>query len=304
MNYPTRTRVRVLSRNHPLSSGARGLAYGPGRPGGMLPFSPRSRSSGKIRLVLGLVIAAVSLMSYLGSKEYNPVTGEEQYIGIPRQQEIALGQQSAPELIQQFGGLHPDPQLQMVVDRIGQRVVERSRAVSAEWEFDFHLLADAQTINAFALPGGQIFITSALFDRLETEGQLAGVLGHEVGHVIARHSTQRIAKENLRNGVTLAVVLGTGADPRAADMAGQLISMKYGREDELESDVLGIDFMSDAGYDPRSMLGVMEILASASGGERPPEFMSTHPNPENRMARIQAAIDAKFPGGVPAGLSP
>jgi predicted Zn-dependent protease len=87
-------------------------------------------------------------------------------------------------------------------------------------------------------------------------------------------------------------------------MAGQLISMQYGREDELESDALGVDFMSDAGYDPRAMIGVMEILASASGGESQPEFMSTHPNPENRMDRIQAAIDAKFPGGVPDGLSP
>lgn len=299
-----RVRVRVLSRQHPLLGGERGLAYGPGRIGGMDPFRPRGRSMGKVRLLLGLVIAAFSLISYLGSKEYNAVTGEEQHIGIARHQEVALGQQSAPQLVAQFGGLHPDSQLQAFVDQVGSRVVERSRAAQAEWEYDFHLLADDETVNAFALPGGQVFITAALFERLETEGQLAGVLGHEIGHVIARHSTQRIAKENLRQGITLAVVLGTGVDPRTADIAGQLISMKYGREDELESDVLGVDFMSDAGYDPRSMMGVMEILASAGGGERPPEFMSTHPNPENRIGQIQAAIEAKFPQGVPAGLEP
>lgn len=287
-----------------MALGGRGYGYGPGRPGGMAPFGPRNRSMGKVRLLIGLAVAVFSLISYAASKEYNPVTGEDQHIGIAKHQEIALGQQSAPQMIQEFGGLDPDPQLQAVVDRVGERIVRRSRAADTEWEFDFHLLADPQTINAFALPGGQIFITDALFDRLETEGQLAGVLGHEIGHVVARHSTQRIAKENLRNGITLAVVLGTDMDPRTADIAGQLISMKYGREDELESDVLGVDFMSDAGYDPRAMIGVMEILASASGGERPPEFMSTHPNPENRVGRIQAAIAAKFPNGVPGGLSP
>ncbi|MEZ4650810.1 MAG: M48 family metallopeptidase [Candidatus Eisenbacteria bacterium] len=259
---------------------------------------------GKVRLLIGLAVAIFSFISYAASKEYNPVTGEDQHIGIAKHQEIALGQQSAPQMIQEFGGLDPDPQLQAVVDRVGQRVVRRSRASGTEWEFDFHLLADPQTVNAFALPGGQIFITGALFDRLETEGQLAAVLGHEIGHVVARHSTQRIAKENLRNGITLAVILGTDMDPRTADIAGQLISMKYGREDELESDVLGVDFMSDAGYDPRAMIGVMEILASASDGQRPPEFMSTHPNPENRVGRIQTAIAQKFPNGVPGGLSP
>ena len=121
MNYPTRRRVRVLSRNHPMALGGRGYGYGPGRPGGMAPFGPRNRSMGKVRLLIGLAVAVFSLISYAASKEYNPVTGEDQHIGIAKHQEIALGQQSAPQMIQEFGGLDPDPQLQAVVDRWPRR---------------------------------------------------------------------------------------------------------------------------------------------------------------------------------------
>jgi len=301
-NRTRRRRVRV----HSPAARRQARAFGgQQRLGGRRSLGGSPRSLGKARLLIALAIAAFSFFSYMRSKEFNPVTGEEQYIGLARHQEIAMGKQSAPQLIQQFGGLHPDASLQALVDEIGQEVVRESEASGTGWEFDFHLLADPQTVNAFALPGGQVFITQALLSQLETRGQLAGVLGHEVGHVVARHSTQRIAKENLRNGLTMAVVLGTGVDPRAVDTAGRLISMKYGREDELQSDRLGVEFMSDAGYDPRSMEGVMEILARASGGgARQAEFMSTHPSPENRVQEIRSAVAKRFPGGVPAGLEP
>ena len=300
MNYRTRRR-RV--RLHSPSGRRQVRALGGGlRARGLGSLGGRPRALGKARLLIALAVAAFSFFSFLRTKEFNPITGEEQYIGLAKHQEIAMGKQSAPQLIQQFGGLHPDANLQALVDEVGHEVVRESGAAQTDWEFEFHLLADPNTINAFALPGGQVFITQALLGQLETRGQLAGVLGHEVGHVVARHSTQRIAKENLRNGLTMAVVLGTGADPRAVNMAGRLISMKYGREDELQSDRLGVQFMSEAGYDPRAMEGVMAILARASGGSRQAEFMSTHPSPENRVEEIRAAVARQFPGGVPAGL--
>jgi predicted Zn-dependent protease len=167
-------------------------------------------------------------------------------------------------------------------------------------------------LNAFALPGGQVFITAGLFGALETEGQLAGVLGHEIGHVAARHSAEHIAKQKLTQGLTGAAVLAT-YDPNdpstqrtaaVAAVIGNLVNMRFGREDELESDRLGVRFMSEAGYDPRAMLGVLEILAQAGGGGRQPEFFSTHPNPENRIAKLQAAIAERFPNGVQSGLTP
>lgn len=263
------------------------------------------RSSGKGRLIVAVIMIAFALISYYSSKEYNPVTGEDQYIALTPHQEIALGLQAVPEMTAQHGGAHPDPQLQQYMDDIGFHLVNSSSARETEWQFEFTLLADEQTINAFALPGGPVFITKALFDRLETEGQLAGVLGHEIGHVVARHSAQRIAKANLTEGITGAVVVASGDERTAgvALMVGQMVNMKYGREDELQSDMLGVQFMVDAGYDPRSLIGVMRILEETSGGA-PPEFMSTHPNPGNRAARIEEAIRQLFPDGVPDGLTP
>lgn len=266
--------------------------------------APGGRSGGSGRLLIALVMVAIALFSYFSSSVFNPVTGENQHISITPRQEIALGLQALPEMIQQFGGEYPDAALQTYIDEVGHRIVQSSAAKETEWQFDFHLLRDPETLNAFALPGGQIFITAALYQQMTTEGQLAGVLGHEIGHVIARHGAQRIAKQELTEGLTGAVVVASG-DARAAQMAamiGNLVNMKYGRDDELQSDRLGVRFMSEAGYDPRAMIDVMKILASARGGAEQPEFFSTHPNPENRIARIEEAIAEQFPNGVPDGL--
>jgi predicted Zn-dependent protease len=250
-------------------------------------------------LLLAGAVAAIAIISYLGAKTYNPVIGEDQYISITKDQEIALGIQAAPELAAQYGGLESAPEPNQVIDRIGERLVRNTVAAESGYPFDFTLLDDDSTINAFALPGGQVFITNALFQRLENEDQLAGVLGHEIGHVIARHGAQHIAKQELTQGLTGAVILAT-YDPdnpgsqRSAQIAiliGNLVNMKYNRDDELQSDWLGVCLMHEAGYDPSEMLTVMNILAAASQGSRPPEFFSTHPNPENRIQSIQAAID-------------
>ncbi|HMQ51996.1 MAG TPA: M48 family metallopeptidase [Anaerolineae bacterium] len=261
----------------------------------------------KMRLVMGLMIAAVAVCSFLGSRSFNPVTGEDQYISLTTDQEIAMGLQAAPEMIQTYGGLYPDQQTQDLVDQVGYQIVQNSSAGQTDWQFDFHVLNDPETINAFALPGGPVFITSALLSRLETEGQLAGVLGHEIGHVVARHSAQRIAQQNLSEGLIGAVVVAGGdygqQAGQAAVVISQMVNMSYGRDDELQSDQLGVRFMSQAGYDPRAMINVMQILAEAGGGSQP-EFFSTHPNPENRIQRIEEAIQAEFPDGVPEGLTP
>jgi beta-barrel assembly-enhancing protease len=263
------------------------------------------------RLLVALIVAAITLLGYFGSSVFNPITEEKQHVaGITPEQEVALGLQAAPEMAQQFGGLDPDPQLQARVDRIGERLVSRSAAGKSPYRFEFHVLNDPQTINAFALPGGQVFITEGLLRRLETDGQLAGVLGHEIGHVVARHGAEHIAKQQLTQGLTGAAVLAT-YDPNnpssrnsaaVAAVIGQLVSMRFGRQDELEADRLGVRLSSETGYDPRSMTALMKILQQSSEGNQPPEFFSTHPNPENRIQRIQEAIREQFPNGVPEGL--
>ncbi len=262
------------------------------------------RRGGMGRLAIGLVVAGFALLSYCTSSEFNPVTGEKQYVSLTPKQEIALGLQALPEMMAQHGGEHGDKRLQAVVDQVGRQLVTTSAARDTGWQFDFHLLADPESVNAFALPGGQVFITYALFRQLETPAQLAGVLGHEIGHVVARHSAQRMAKANLTEGLmgAVAVASESAGSAQVAAMIGQMVNMKYGRDDELESDKLGVLFMSNAGYDPRAMIGVMEILARAGGGDRQPEFFSTHPNPDNRIAQIERAIAEVYPDGVPAGL--
>jgi beta-barrel assembly-enhancing protease len=269
-------------------------------------MAPRRGSFLGPRVWIALALVGFAFISYQCSTEYNPVTGEKQHLSLAPQQEIALGLQAMPEMLQQYGGELQDPEAQALVDRVGQRVVTQSDAGKTEWQYDFHLLADPRTINAFALPGGQIFITAALLQKLQTEGQLAGVLGHEVGHVVARHSAQRMAKDQLTQGITGAVLVASGGGGQAqmAQMIGEMINMKYGREDELQSDALGVRFMSQAGYDPRAMIGVQETLAAEAGGNAPPEIMSTHPSAPNRIQTIEAAIATIYPNGVPAGMQP
>ena len=270
---------------------------------------PRRRSiSG--RWIIGGIIILISVIAYFSRTAINPVTGQKQRVALSTEQEIAMGMQAAPEMAQQFGGLDPDPERQAAVDRVGGRIVAAIPKAAEVYPFEFHLLADPKTVNAFALPGGQIVITAALFDRLQTEGQLAGVLGHEVGHVVHRHSAEHIAKSQLLQGVAGGVAVGASDPDRpgsrnvaiAAAVAAQMISLKYGRTDELESDREGVKYMVAAGYDPRSMITVMEILKQASGGSKMPEFFATHPDPGNRIERIKEAIAAEFPNGLPSGL--
>lgn len=251
----------------------------------------RSGSSG-MQVIIGIIIAVISLMSYLGSQEFNPVTGENQHVSLTVEQEIALGHQSAPQMVQEFGGLHPDEAVQQRVMQIGNRIVNNSVARETSYQFRFSVLRDPNTLNAFALPGGPIFITSGLLAELDREDQVAGVLAHEIVHVLARHSAQRIAKSQLTNGLIGAVGVASGEASAAqtAAIIGQLINMQYGRDDEIESDTLGICLMIDAGYDPYGMYEVMTVLAQAGGGARQPEFFSTHPNPENRLQRIEETI--------------
>jgi predicted Zn-dependent protease len=277
--------------------------------------APRSQASsaGCLRIGLALAMAAIAIISFLGSKQFNPVTGEDQYVSISQDQEIAMGMAAAPEMAAEFGGLDRDPDYQNYIDAVGQALVEGSVAASSGYPFEFYVLADTQTINAMALPGGPVFVTRGLVDLMETDGQVAGVVAHEISHVLARHSAEQIAQAQLTQGITGAVLIAS-YDPdnpssqQAAAMAamiGQLINMRFGREDELQADSLGLQVMAEAGFDPRSMIRTMELLAAANPASgMMPEFFSTHPNPENRIQRIEEAIQELYPNGVPEGLIP
>src|SRR5688500_2721205 len=259
---------------------------------------------GKGRLVVAGIIALFAIISYFGSSSENPLTGEKQRVAMTPEQEITLGYQSASQMAAQMGGVSRNAQAVARVQRMGEELVRQSFAAKSPYKFSFHVLADPKTINAFALPGGPIFVTEGLLRQLRSEAELAGVLGHEIGHVIARHSSEQLAKAQLTQGLIGAAVIGSGDFTAAqiGQVVGSMVNMRYGRDDELESDALGIRIMAEAGYDPRAMIRVMETLAKAASGSRQPEFFSTHPHPENRQARIREEIAKRFPQGVPEGL--
>ncbi len=260
-----------------------------------MPYSlERPRRSFNPRLAIAVVLVLVSLCGYYSKRQVNDVTGEVQHIGLTPPQEIALGAATAPSVAAEFGGALRDRELQRYVELVGQRLVAQTAARSTPYAFRFTVLQDTRTVNAFALPGGPIFVTAALLSILKSEAELAGVLGHEIGHVVARHSAEHLASAELTNGLVRAASVATsdgyGSRGQLAVIAGQLIALKYGRNDELESDALGVKFLSQSGYDPSAMGDVMRALQRAAPAGRQPQFLASHPDPGNRAEKIAAHL--------------
>lgn len=263
-----------------------------------------------IRLIIGLIIAVIGVIGYFTRTSVNPVTGEKQHVSMTADQETQLGLQAAPQMAAELGGeVDPNRADAQEVRYVGNRIWQSSDASRSPYRYQYHLLGDTKTINAFALPGGQVFITKALYDKLRDEAELAGVLGHETGHVVERHSAQQIEKGQL--GQTLVTAVAVGASDRQqgysaamiASMVNQLTQLKFSRGDESEADRQGLRYLAQSGFDPRAMIDVMKVLMEASKGGRQPEFLVTHPYPENRIKEIEALLRRDYPNGFPADLS-
>jgi predicted Zn-dependent protease len=264
-----------------------------------------------LQWMLGAVIAVIGFFVYFSHSSVNPTTGEKQHVNLTADQEIALGEQSTPEMAAQMGGeISPsDPQAQEV-QYVGNRVWQRSDAAKSPYPFHYHLLADPKTINAFALPGGEVFITKGLLDRLTTEGELAGVLGHESGHVVERHVAQQMAQSELGKFlVTAAGVASTAnrhpyADTAVAALVDHMTQLHFSRQDESQADLCGLQYMTQAGYEPHAMLHVMEVLQKVTDeqGGRPPQILQTHPYPEQRTEQINAWLQQNA-DELPSGLA-
>ena len=232
----------------------------------MSPLDRRSRG-GSGRLLVAGAMAVVAVAGYYGSHSYNPAAVAGPSLRITPQQEVAIGLQAAPAMAQRYGGLSSDQQAQRHIDRICHDLVEKTDAKATPYDFDCHLLADERTAGAFALPGGQVFLTSGLLAKLRTDGELAGVLGHEIGHVVARHGAEHLA------GARIALARYDPNDPASrrnpavAALVGQLTHLRFSRKDEIEADRIGVRLMSEAGYDPRGAARVRQILQADCGPE-------------------------------------
>lgn len=281
--------------------------------GGDAYGEPYESRGPNLRWVAALVIAAFGFIIYMTQTQVNPVTGKKQHIAMSVDEEKSLGLQAAPQMAAKMGGAidpRQDPRAGFVA-RVGRRLVTESDAQRSPYvgNYHFYLLNDPKTINAFALPGGQIFITEGLYDKLKDEAELAGVLGHEIGHVVNRHAAVQMAKGRLGEMLTLAVGVGASGDRRgqqaamAAAMVNQMSQLHFSRSDESEADRYGLRYMAQAGYDPSAMTDVMKVLIKASQGERQPEILATHPNPEHRLQEITAILNETYPNGVPESFS-
>jgi predicted Zn-dependent protease len=237
-------------------------------------------------------LAFLPLLLCLAACVRNPATGKRQLALISTQDEIAIGQQAAKD-VQQSIGLLNDPQAQQYVANVGMPMARRSERPDIPWSFQ---VVDDPAVNAFALPGGPIFVTRGLMTHLNSEAELAAVLGHEIGHITARHTVSQLSKAQLAQ---LGLGLGMIIEPDLAKygqlaVAGlQLLFLRYGRDAERQSDELGFRYMLGQGYDVREMADVFVTLGrvgEASGASRLPSWLSTHPNPEDRLERTQERI--------------
>jgi predicted Zn-dependent protease len=245
------------------------------------------------RQVLWWVVAIPGLAA-LGSCVTNPATGQKELILVSEQQEIDMGREAAAAVPRETG-IYGDSTAHAYVSHIGLQLASGSERPTLPWTFN---IADDPAVNAFALPGGFIFVTRGLLTDLNSEAELASVVGHEIGHVTARHSAQQITRAEL---ATAGLVLGSAVSTTFANMAGaaqiglQLLFLQYSRGDESQADELGFRYALRQNYDVRAMRDVfitLDGVSRAAGGARVPEWQSTHPAPENRIKAVDARIAA------------
>jgi predicted Zn-dependent protease len=259
-------------------------------------------------IVLLLALSAIILPLASGCS-VNPVTGKNELIMIPQSQEIAMGLQAAPQVETQFGGPVADSTLQSYIQQVGKKVASKA---DRDMPYDFTVV-NSEIPNAFALPGGKIFITAGLMSRMTNERQLAAVLGHEIVHVAAKHGVK-----GMQRGIGASVLVemagaAAGADKAAAakaasQVAASMVTMKYGRGDEYESDKYGTKYMTKAGYNPWGMVELLTILLNLSKSEPGAlqEMFQTHPLSSKRISAVKSNIagDAMYRGFSPAAPDP
>jgi predicted Zn-dependent protease len=246
---------------------------------------------------LDFVAAGVLLLA--AACATNPATGKRELSLMSEEQEIALGQESDRQVRQEMG-LYEDKNLQQLVSSIGLRLATESERPNLPWHFG---IVDQPAVNAFALPGGYIYVTRGILPFLNNEAELAGVLGHEIGHVTARHSAQQYSRATAGQvGLLLGAIFVPAARPYGQLAAGSLgvLFLKYGRDDEVEADALGVRYASRTGWDPAGIPGMLTTLArldEATGETKGiPNWLSTHPAPEDRVQKIQEAVQQAGPG--------
>ena len=263
------------------------------------------RNSG--RRLAGMLAGVLVALGAVGCT-VNPATGERIFTLYSWGQETQLGAQAFAPMVQEYGGEVPDAQLRDYTTRVGLSLVPHIEEGVPELPWTFTLL-DSDVINAFALPGGKVFMSRGLAERLTSEAEFAAIIGHEIGHVTARHGNQRMSQQiAFTTGLAVGALAidAAGEDSKlgqygryavpALSMGGSVVLLSYGREQELEADMLGVRYMTRAGYDPIGALGVQMLLQQASSGNPGPfgDLLATHPSSESRIAQIRSLLAGEY----------
>lgn len=237
---------------------------------------------------LSVILAVALTAGLLSACATAPVTGRQQIIAIPESQASELGAQAYQQILSETPAVQGTAQSRMV-ERVGRDI---AAAVDQGYDWEFTLLRD-ETPNAFALPGGKVGVNTGLFKVVENEDQLAAVVAHEIGHVTARHSSERMTQQLAVQAGLVGVGAAAGGSQGLVQLAAQAatlgLTLPFSRAQEAEADEIGLIYMARAGYDPRAAVEVWQNFERL-GGERPPEFLSTHPAPGNRIAELQAKM--------------
>lgn len=264
----------------------------------MLPMAPPPTPSRRPILFIGIgILLAMIFLVWLGIKQHTPADPATVPLKLSQSQQVLLSTKAAPQLLAQYGGVSTDATQTELVRKVGTAIIGRSKAAQTGVSYSFILLAEPNILNGFSLPGGQVYITTALLNRLQTEGQVAAMIAHEIAHVAKGFSAKNVTQGLNGNA------LEQGGTTLEDSMAQQLVSMKFTPEQETQTDALALQMMGDAGYDPNAFISALRILATAYYDKAQVEFFTTHPNSATRIEDAQAAIGKLYPEGVPNTLS-
>ncbi len=251
-----------------------------------------SRMSNKLKITKSFFfLTLIALVLYACS--VNPVTGKKEIMLVSEAQELAMGQQSDPAIIANYG-LYDSQVLQDFINSRGKEMGAISHKPDLEYKFR---ILDSPVVNAFAVPGGYVYFTRGIMAHFNNEAEFAGVLGHEIGHITARHSAAQMSKQQLYGGLFVAGMIVSEEFRQMGELAQQglgLMFLKFGRDDESQSDELGVSYSTQVGYDAHQMAGFFEVLhrIQKQAGVSIPEFQSTHPDPVNRFNNVHTLADA------------
>jgi len=245
----------------------------------------------KITKIAGSIALAAVLLT---SCSRNPVTGKKEVMLMSEGQEISMGQSYDPQVVATYG-VYQDAKMQAFIEEKGKAMAAKSHRPNLPYEFK---IVDSPVVNAFAVPGGYVYFTRGIMAHFNNEAEFAGVLGHEIGHITARHSAAQYSKQMLMQGALIGGMIASEKVRQFGDLASQglgLLSLKYGRDDESQSDVLGVEYSTAIGYDAVEMADFFQTLTrlTAKSGQSIPDFLSTHPNPANRFAKVKQMAKQK-----------